>query len=86
MSEMSVIVSTDLENWIKARLAEGRHVDASDYIRDLIRRDQDQALDWEENTARLRLLIEEGLASGVADEDAFACIDRLIGKHRPADG
>lgn len=61
MSEMSVVVSADMENWIKARLAEGSHVDASDYIRDLIRRDQEAATDEAE---WLRGLIAEGLASG----------------------
>lgn len=86
MSEMSVIISSELEAWIKARLAEGRHADASDYIRDLIQRDQEQALDHDEDTARLRAQIQEGLASGIADADAFAIMDGLIAKNRAANG
>lgn len=47
--------------YIDARVASGHYGNTSEYIRDLIRKDQ-----AEEAKARLRALIEEGLASGPA--------------------
>lgn len=53
-----------LQAWVDSRIAEGRYVDVADYLRDLVRRDQNLA---EEDTRWVRAMIEEGLASGVAD-------------------
>ena len=41
---LTIDISSDLQAWINQRLAEGRHVDAGDYLRDLIRRDQEGTL------------------------------------------
>ena len=41
---LTIDISSDLQAWIDQRLAEGRHVDAGDYLRDLIRRDQEGIL------------------------------------------
>ncbi len=84
MGEMNFTFPPDLENWIETRLAEGRHADAADYVRDLIRRDQDSALRWEEDTARLRSAIEAGEASGLSDVDPLDLIDRLISQRQNA--
>ena len=84
MGETNLTFPPDLENWIEIRLAEGRHTDAADYVRDLIRRDQDSALRWEEDTAKLRSAIEAGEASGVSDVDPLDLIDRLISQRRTA--
>lgn len=85
MGELSFNFPPDLQQWIEARLAEGRYADAGDYIRDLVRRDQERASLWEEDTARVRKLIEEGEASGLSDEDPFALIERLVAKHQARD-
>ena len=61
--------------YIDARVASGHYGNTSEYIRDLIRKDQ-----AEEAKARLRALIEEGLLSGPAqpwsqaDEDELGAI------------
>ncbi|MCH2487246.1 MAG: type II toxin-antitoxin system ParD family antitoxin [Erythrobacter sp.] len=86
MGEMNFTFPPDLENWIATRVAEGRHADAGDYVRDLIRRDQDAASRWEEDTAKLRSAIEESEASGVSDVDPRDLIDRLISQRRVAGG
>lgn len=82
MGEMSFDFPPELRRWIEVRLAEGRYADAKDYVSDLIRRDQDAASLWEEDTAKVRRLIEEGEASGLSDEDPFELIERLIAKHQ----
>ena len=84
MGEMSFTFPPDLESWIETRLAEGRHADAADYVRDLIRRDQEAASRWEEDTAKVRLAIEEGEASGIADVDPLEFIDTLIARRGSA--
>lgn len=50
-----------LRTYIDARVATGNYGNTSEYIRDLIRKDQE-----EEAKKRFRDLIEEGLASGPA--------------------
>jgi antitoxin ParD1/3/4 len=82
MTELSKILPPDLEKWIETRVAEGRYFDAGDYLRDLVRRDQERASLWEEDTARVRQLIEDGEASGLSDEDPFDLIERLIAQRR----
>ncbi len=80
MSQLNVSIPPALKSWIDARVAEGRYSSASDYVRDLVRRDQDSAAD---ETVWLRGLIEEGLASGVIEKDAKEVL-RDIMAERPA--
>jgi len=79
MPQLNVTLPPQLKQWVDARVAEGRFSSASDYVRDLLRRDQDAALS---ETEWLRGLIQEGLASGVSDQDPFEFLDELrAGKH-----
>lgn len=56
---MSIALPEAMRSWIDQRVSTGQYGNTSEYVRDLIRRDQeDQA------KLRLRALIEEGLASG----------------------
>lgn len=80
MSQLNVSIPPALKSWIDVRVAEGRHSSASDYMRDLIRRDQESAGD---ETVWLRGLIEEGLASGVIDKDAKDVLREIMAE-RPA--
>ena len=36
----------EVQSWIDYRLNEGRHIDAAEYLRDLIRRDMESNLDF----------------------------------------
>ena len=80
MSQLNVSIPPALKSWIDHRVAEGRYSSASDYVRDLVRRDQDAAPD---ETEWLRGLIAEGLASGVSDETPETIIENIIAR-RPA--
>jgi len=58
---MSFALPEDMRDYIDSRVASGQYGNTSEYIRDLVRKDQEgQAMQ------RLRGLIEEGLASGPA--------------------
>ncbi len=80
MSQLNVSIPPALKNWVDHRVAEGRYTSASDYVRDLVRRDQDAAGD---ETEWLKGLIAEGLASGIVDKDAKDVLRDIIAD-RPA--
>jgi antitoxin ParD1/3/4 len=63
MAQMNVSIPEALKQWAEQRVAEGRYASTSDFIRDLIRRDQDYAV----NVARLQAEIDKGFASGTSD-------------------
>lgn len=74
---LSFALPETMRAYIEARVATGHYGNTSECIRDLVRKDQ-----AEESKARLRALIEEGLASGTgrpltqADEDELLAIAR----------
>jgi len=57
MATMNVSLPEPLKNWIEAQVKAGRYANTSDYVRDLIRRDQ-------EVKAALIDALEKGVASG----------------------
>ena len=70
MATMNVSLPDPMKDWVEAQARNGRYSNTSDYVRDLIRRDQDR----QSAIAELQQLVEEGLASGVAerfDMEAF---------------
>lgn len=61
---MNVALPEGLRHFVAERVASGQYGNTSEYIRELIRRDQ-----REQHAARLRALLEEGLSSGAAVAD-----------------
>lgn len=62
MATMNVSLPDAMKDWVEGRAGTGRYSNASDYVRDLIRRDQERAAKIE----ALQKLIEEGEESGVS--------------------
>ena len=73
MAQMNVSIPDKLKGWAESRVAEGRYSSTSDYVRDLVRRDQEA----EEKLQRLRAAIDEGRGSGVSDRDPFEYLEEL---------
>lgn len=75
---MNISLPESLKTWVEHRLSQGRYAGASDYVRDLIRRDQECAdgLPW------VQAMIDEGLASETLKEDALEVIDKVIADGR----
>ena len=71
MPQVNLSLPPALKDWVDRKIAEGRYSSASDYVRDLVRRDQEAAM---AETEWLRGLIVEGLASGIVDEERD-CVD-----------
>jgi antitoxin ParD1/3/4 len=63
MATMNISLPDLMKEWVEAQANTGRYSNASDYVRDLIRRDQERA----EAHAELQRLITEGIESGVSD-------------------
>jgi antitoxin ParD1/3/4 len=62
MATMNVSLPGPLKAWVEAQAETGRYSNASDYVRDLIRRDQERL----EKIAHMQALISEGLESGIS--------------------
>jgi antitoxin ParD1/3/4 len=63
MATMNVSLPDAMKHWVEAQTRGGRYSNASDYVRDLIRRDQERAA----KIAALQKAIDEGLQSGISD-------------------
>ena len=57
MAQLQITMPESLNDWIEAKVQTGRYVDVSDYLRDLVRRDQEANDD-------LLDALEEAAASG----------------------
>ncbi len=73
MSTMNVSLPEELRAYVDAQVEDGRYGSTSEYVRELIRRDQDRQ--------KLRGLLEEGARSApgpVADDAYFAGLRNRI--------
>jgi antitoxin ParD1/3/4 len=59
----TITVTEQQDRWIKAQIAAGDFTNDSEYIRDLIRRDQEQNAKFR----ALKAAVNEGLASGATE-------------------
>lgn len=82
MAQMNVSLPDELKNWAEARVAEGRYSSTSDYVRDLMRRDQERA----EETAWLQAMIDEGRESGECEGSSQEIIDSIVADSRAKRG
>jgi len=82
MAQMNISIPERLKSWAEARVAEGRYSSTSDYVRDLIRRDEE----YEAKRRALQAAIDEGLASGVSERDPFQYLDELRAGLRASGG
>ena len=67
MATMNVSLPDPMKDWVEQQTRGGRYSNASDYVRDLIRRDQDRAA----KIAHLQRLVTEGLESGEVEPFDF---------------
>ena len=61
MASLNISLPTQLREWIELQIKGGRYGNASEYVRELIRRDQER-----QAQARLEELLLEGAESGAA--------------------
>ncbi|MCJ2070675.1 type II toxin-antitoxin system ParD family antitoxin [Methylobacterium sp. J-030] len=62
MANVNVSLSEAMKDWVEAQATSGRFNSASDYVRDLIRQDQERS----DSLAQIQALITEGFDSGIS--------------------
>jgi len=71
MATMNVSLPDAMKEWVEAQVQTGRYGNSSDYVRDLLRRDQERAA----KRAEFDRLLKEGRDSGISPlslEEIFA--------------
>ena len=84
MARMNVSLPGPMKNWVEAQAKNGRYCNVSDYVRDLIRRDQDRLA----KIAEMQRLVTEGLDSGISDRsmnDLLEAARAQAGDTKPSD-
>jgi len=81
MATMNVSLPDPMKDWVEAQAKTGRYSNASDYVRDLIRRDQART----DKIAAMQRFVDDGIASGIgsrSDDELFAEATALAGISR----
>lgn len=78
MATMNISLPGPMKAWVERQAGAGRYSNTSDYVRDLIRKDQERG----QAIAELQALITQGIESGqpgLFDEKAF--LSRMRERH-----
>ena len=64
MASMNISLPGPMKDWVETQTSSGRYDNASEYVRDLIRHDQDRA----SKISAMQKLVDEAFESGVSDK------------------
>lgn len=64
MATMNISLPDQMKDWVERQVATGRYANASDYMRDLVRKDQLHV----EAVAKLQKIVDDALASGISEK------------------
>ena len=78
MATMNVSLPDAMEDWVEGQTQSGRYSNASDYVRDLIRRDQERA----NKIAAMQRLIDEAEEGGVSAKGVRQIFDEAIARDK----
>ena len=78
MATMNISLPDPMKLWVEAQAETGRYSNASDYVRDLIRRDQERA----DKIAAMQKLVDEAEESGVSTRTVEEIFDEAIARHK----
>ena len=76
MASMNISLPGPMKDWVETQTSSGRYDNASEYVRDLIRHDQDRT----SRIATMQKLVDEAFESGPGDkslEDIWAAAKAL---------
>lgn len=74
MATMNVSIPDPMKSWVEAQISRGKYASSSDYIRDLIRRDQER----KEKIRVLQAAIDQGIKSGIAEDYSLEKIQQEL--------
>ncbi|WP_407051634.1 type II toxin-antitoxin system ParD family antitoxin [Methyloraptor flagellatus] len=80
MATMNVSLPDPMRDWVQSRIDSGRYASVSDYVRDLIRKDQETTAARELSVAQIRQSIEDSRRDGalVPADEVFAALDAKL--------
>ena len=78
MAQFNISMPDALKSQVDSVVSDGHYSSASDYLRDLVRRDRERVV----ALAELQAMIDVGRASGVDARDPSDIIESIIAKHR----
>ena len=78
MATMNVSLPDAMTDWVERQSQSGRYSNASDYVRDLIRRDQERA----NKIAAMQRLIDEAEEGGVSAKGVRQIFDEAIARNK----
>ena len=82
MTRRTITITDQMNDWVKDRIATGKYGNDSEYIRDLIRRDQSS----EDSRETLRALLIEGEESGISDRSVADIWNEVESRYLNEDG
>lgn len=80
MATMNVSLPDKMKQWVEEQVQSGRYGNSSDYVRDLVRRDQERA----EAREKLQQMVDEALASGLVRISREELLERVMSKAKAA--
>ena len=82
MATMNVSLPGPMKGWVEEQARSGRYSNVSDYVRDLIRRDQERS----EKIAAMQQFVDDGLASGIGKRSPAELFDEAKARARIRSG
>lgn len=76
MATMNISLPDLMKRWVEAQTGSGRYSNISDYMRDLIRKEQERA----GKVQTMQLLVDEARSSGVSTENMADIRKRAVQK------
>lgn len=74
MATMNISLPAAMKEWAEAQTETGRYANTSDYVRDLIRRDQER----NDKIAAMQHFVDDGLKSGVGTRSSEALFTTAV--------
>lgn len=74
MATMNVSLPAPMKEWVEAQAETGRYANASDYVRDLIRKDQERS----DKIAAMQRFVDDGLGSGIGKRSKDALFAEAV--------
>ena len=84
MATMTVSLPDPMKDWIEAQISRGEYASASDYVRDLVRRDRERR-EPELTIDDLRKLVADAKASGISNRRVDEIFNEALKTARRAD-
>ena len=82
MATMNVSLPDPMKEWVEAQTVAGRYANASDYVRDLIRRDQER----NDRIAAMQRFVDDGLKSGIGSRSRGELFVAALARAEKAQG